>query len=363
MVNQTEVKETVEIGNIVINNLAITILNLEKSHPQLAKKTLKLKTNEHKVILEFFYKHINETRKGRRTRECEFLTPAATVLKKVQNYQDSKQNSKDGFLEFSNEISKYLFRIMKDKKSKSSGSFFILDIIMNNEPMIVMLKLDPKNGVQIDLETLNLLEVANMLPETNDRVHKCAIIKMNYIEGETNLFVMDRQQKSGETSQYFLTTFLQSSAIPNNNKKTIVVLEEAYERISPKLPNIENELVNATIDKEFHNGLSIHLPQSIENIFEHLIPSDTVDREILIDDYTTEFIENFTTKYEDYGLHFVVERDEKKITYGSKSKQVIFKYDKALDGNEIIIKDNPKENIYTITIKNDDDLDFKKIIK
>lgn len=364
MTNKTEVQQEVEkVGDIVIHNLAVTMLDLEKSTPGFAKKTLKLKPKEHKVILQFFNTHILDTRTGRRTRECEFLTKEATVLKNIESLKTSEKNQNESFLSFANEVTEYLFKIMKEKNQKSSGSFIVLDVTMNGESLIVLLKLDPIKGVQINIETLDLLEVANMLPDTNDKIHKCALIKTNYVKGKTNLFVLDRQQTAGETSQYFLSTFLQASAIPNNNRKTIVVLEEAYEKIASKMPNLEKGLINDTIDTEFNNGASVHLPQSIENIFNKLVPEDTSDREIVINEYKDEFVNKFKTKYADYGMHFVVERDEKKVSYGSKSKQVVFKYDKALDKNEISVKELKDENKFIITIVNNEKLGFKKIIK
>lgn len=344
---------------VVINNLVVTLLNLENSSPDLAQKSLKLNEQTHKVIIDFFKDHIIQTREGKRTRECKFISEDVAMVSKIKNYTSNK--SEDNFVEFSNNVTNFLFRIMKDSNTKSNGSFFILDAIVRGEDTIVLLKLDPKTGVQLDPETLDLNQVQNMLPDSNERVHKCAIIKTNFRENEINLFVMDRQQTAGEPSQYFMQGFLQAHTLPNDSKKTTAVLTECYEKITSALPNLDKKVINEAIDTEFNNGSHVHLTQSIENIYNSLIPDDTPDREIVVEDYKMTFINNFQNKYSDYGLSFIVDRDERKTTYTSKNKQIFFKYDKVLEDNEVIVEEN--DDCTLITIVNSEEIGFRKLIR
>lgn len=344
---------------IIINNLAVTLLDLEKSEPTLSNKTLKLNDESHKVITDFFIKHIIQTREGNRTRECQFATPEASMITRINAYTNNK--SDESFIDFANKTTKYLFRIMKDSNTKSSGSFFILDTTIFDEDSIVLLKLDPKTGVQLNLETLDLNQVQNMLPDSNDKIHKCAIIKTQYVEDEINLIVVDKQQTQGEPSQFFMQGFLQAHALPNDSKKTIAALTECYEKVTQRFPNIDEKIINNAIDTEFNNNSQVYLPQSIENIYNSILPEDYEDRDTKIDEYKNTFIQEFQNKYADYGLSFKVERDEIKTTYTSKSKQIYFKYDKVLDDNEVTVKNDG--DIYTITIINNDEIGFGKKIK
>lgn len=343
-----------------INNLAITLLNLEKSSPTFAEKCLNINPTDHKVFFEFFQKHIEETRNGNNTRECRFSDADNAVFTKINRYKNDK--SEDNFLIFSNEISKTLFDIMKDS-TRSSGSFFIIDAIYKEEEIIVFIKLDPKNGVQLDLDSLELKEIENMLPESNDRVHKCAIIKTTYVENSTNLFVLDKQQKAGETSKFFMSTFLQALATPNNKIKTVTVLKELYEKIEAKLPEIDKQVIDSAIEAEFNNGATVHIPVTVRNIYDKLLPEDKKDRDIVLDEYRNEFVSNYNTKYKDHGNSFVVERDVNTVTYRANSNKIYFKYNKSLEGTEVKVNYNASTDVYTITVQNNSEIQFNKTIK
>jgi len=362
----TVVEDTVDVTNITetinfqIHKLAITLLNLEKSLPDLANKCINLNAEDHKVFYDFFKTHIEQTRHGKNTRECRFTDSDNAILTKVNRYEQSK--SEENFITFANEITTTLFTIMKEA-TRSSGSFFVLDASYNDEEVIVFLKLDPKDGVQLDLDTLEINEIKNMLPESKDRVHKCAIIKKNYEANSTNLFVLDKQQKAGETSKFFMFNFLQAVAIPNNNIKTVALLNELYTKIEAKLPDMESNLINTAIDSEFNNGATIHIPDTVNNIYEKLISHDTDDREILIEEYKTNFVNDFTTKYKDYGLSLTIEREESKVLYNATNNQILFRYNKVLNNNEVTVRHDKSTDIYTITVTNKASIGFGQKIR
>lgn len=359
-ITEEVIGEEVTPENFVINNLAVTLLNLENSDPLLAEKCIKITPKDHAVFFEFFKKHIEETRNGNNTRECKFTDKDSSILTKISRY--NSQKSEESFITFVNEVSKNLFTIMKDA-TKSSGSFFILDATFHQEEIIILIKLDPKNGVQLDLETLDLKEIKNMLPESNDRVHKCAIIKTNYVEGATNLFVLDRQQKAGETSKFFMTTFLQATPIPDNKIKTLAVLKELYEKIEANVPKQNRHLIEPAIEAEFNNGTTVHLPTTITNIYNKVISEDEKDRDIVIERFKNDFLDNYNNKFKDYGTSFVVDRESNTVTYKAKSNKIFFKYNKSLEGSEVKIRHDLSSNTYTITITNSDEIQFNKIIK
>lgn len=352
---EVEAKEEMDTVNFQINKLAITLLNLEKSSADLATRCINLNPGDHKVFYDFFKTHIEQTRHGKITRECKFTDSDNAILTKINRYEQSK--SEENFITFTNEITTNLFTIMKEA-TKSSGSFFVLDASYNEEEIIVFLKLDPKDGVQLDPESLNIVKIKNMLPDSTERVHKCAIIKKSYVVGSTNLFVLDRQQKAGETSKFFMSNFLQAVAIPNNNIKTVALLNELYTKIEAKLPDMDSILINTAIDSEFNNGATIHIPDTVNNIYEKLISHDTDDREILIEEYKTNFVNDFTTKYKDYGLALTIDREESKVLYNATNNQILFRYNKVLNNNEVTVRHDKSTDIYTITVSNKASIGF-----
>ncbi|MFY0742123.1 nucleoid-associated protein [Solibacillus silvestris] len=342
--------------NFTIINLAITILDLEKGEPLFAEKCTKLNRENHKVFYEFFEKHINETRNGKKTLECKFLDRDNDIFSKITRYKNELDDA--SFLNLANQVSRKLFLIMRTA-TKSSGSFFIIHALFNEEELIILIKLDPIDAVQLDMDSLELKKIENILPDSNDRVHKCAIIKTNYNPNGTNLFVLDKQQKVGETSQFFMETFLQATQIPNDKIKTKLLINELFEKISPNFDEDEKLNLSYAIDSELANKALVHIPTAVYNVFEKVTANDVVDRKIFIEEKKDEFVNNFNKKYPDFSPNLMIERDDINYVYKALNNKILFKYNRTLANTNVFVKSNEEKTEYTITIKNDKNLKFK----
>jgi 37-kD nucleoid-associated bacterial protein len=265
------------------------------------------------------------------------------------------------FLNLSKELTENLFKIMKNSSSNSSGTFFVLEIIFNEEPCIFIIKLDPKSGVQFDVSTLTVKVLENILPESNDRVHKCAIIKTQFEEDATkaDLFVMDKQQKEGEPARFFIDTYLQSQELLNDRIITRQVIREAKENVQNILPEVESHKVIESIDREFTNESRIELRTSIQNIFENTVPSDMVDREIFIQNSSNDFVNRYLEKYPDHQTSFIATREDNVVRYRAEKNQVFFRFNRGVIGKIKVDNDSDENTVITI----DKSLGFKKDIK
>lgn len=340
-----------------IVNLAITLLDLEESKATLASKVTKLDPINHSVFFEFFEKHIDDTRNGKNTLECRFIDVSNTITKKIERYKE--ELTENSFLTFANEISDNLFNIMKNA-TRSSGSFFIIHAFYNDEEFIVILKLDPIDGVQLDMDKLILNKIENILPDSNERVHKCALIKVEYLNEKTQLFVIDKQQRAGEISQFFMGTFLQAIPNPNDRIKTKCLIQELHEKITLKLSESEREILEHAIDTEIVNGAMITIPSVVKNILNKTVSKDKIDRDIFVDDVTKEFMGKFNTKYKDFSSNLTVERNDINYTYKANNNQILFKYNKSLDKSSVFVNFNSEDDEVNIKIKNASTFDFKK---
>lgn len=347
-----------ENNDIIINRLAINALDLKTSSPTVSNSIFPL-NEDHGIINDFFITHLLETREGKSTKSCKFIDKDAAIKTKVSRYESQK--SDDEFLKLSKELTETLFKIMKNSSSNSSGTFFVLEVVLKNEPCIFIIKLDPKSGVQINLETLSVKVLENILPDSNDRVHKCAIIKTVHSKDSkvADLFVMDKQQREGEPARFFIETYLQAQEILNDRIITRDVINHAKINIIDIVPEAEHHKVMEYIDKQFSNNSKIELGKSIKDILEDLVPEEKQDREIFIEKSADKFVSSYLEAHKDHQTSFVATRNDQHVIYRAEKNQVFFRYNQGMTGKVVVSKDTLNNTI----IKIDSALNFSRDVK
>ena len=204
--------------------MTIHELDLVKEKGKLAENVFPV-TNLSSMVEEFFIDHISEARTGKNTKSCHFTAEDTWLRGKVNHYRDNK--SEENFINLSQSITDKLFDTMKTSSSRSSGSFFIIEVLLEEEEFIALIKLDPKTRVQFEPSTLSLSIQENILPDPKEKIHKCALIRINN-EGDpsVHLYVLDKQQNQGEVSNFFMKRFLESEEIVNNEILTKEVIKK-----------------------------------------------------------------------------------------------------------------------------------------
>jgi hypothetical protein len=334
-------------NNFKLNRLTINHLDLLASSPKVSDHLFPL-VNESGIINDFFITHLLETREGKSTKSCKFIDDDASVKIKIDRY---KQNiSDEGFLQLSKELTENLFTIMKSSSSNSSGTFFVLDVVLSGEQCIFFIKLDPKTGVQVDYENLTVRALENILPDSNDRVHKCSIIRFNKpINGEeAELYVMDKQQKEGEAARFFIETFLQAQELLNDKIITKEVIRSARANLVNIVPEVDPNRIYEHIDRQFSNNSRIELRTAIKNILEDSVPAEKQDRELFIKNSADQFVTEYIKKHPDHQTTFLAERNDNTIVYKGEKNQIFFRYNNGLLDKIQVTKDKEKNTVITI---------------
>lgn len=214
--------------------------------------------------------------------------------------------------------------------------------------------------MQLDLEEMTLKALENILPDSNDRVHKCAIIRYNKsTDHKADLFVMDKQQREGETAKFFLETYLQAAEILNDNIMTRHAIKEVKDKMVAILPDVDANKIFQSIDREFTNGSRIQLDRLINNVLSDHVDNDKKDRELFIKDKTQSFVESFIEKFPDHQTSFTVQRKDSFIIYRGNKDQLYFRYTKAILDKVKIDNDQDGNTI----IKIDKDIDVDRDLK
>jgi hypothetical protein len=335
-----------ESRKIRIKRLAINALDLLFSEPRISDELFPIE-NASGIIDDFFQTHIIETREGKSTKSCKFIDQDATIKTKIMRYKENRSDTE--FLRLSKELTENLFRIMKNSSSNSSGTFFVIEVMINDDECIFLIKLDPKDGVQINYDNLTVSALNNILPDSNDRVHKCSIIRLNKSEtDEADLFVMDKQQKEGEPARFFIETYLQAEEILNDRIITREVVRSAKENITKIIPEVDNNIITESIDREFSNGSRVQLLTSIKNILEDTVSLDKADREIFIERSAELFVQSYIEKNPDHQTSFVVERKDNIVVYRGEKNQIFFRYNRGVFNQINVTADNQGNTIIKI---------------
>ncbi|MBD8034051.1 nucleoid-associated protein [Solibacillus sp. Sa1YVA6] len=335
---------------IQMKRIAVTLLDMEQSRFVSASQTMDLSAIQSEVYSNFFESYIDTTLNSPKSVACKFLDRDNDIITKINRYVEYPDDTH--FLSLANDLSNKLYQIMQNV-SNSNGSVFVAHIEIIDEPYILFLKLDPKEAVQIDLETLNLKTIENILPDASSRVQKCALIRMNYNPLEENVYVLDRQS-DGEPAKFFMETFLQATPIASDRKKTKMLMKELYEKIAESINEEQTPHLQKVIDEEFENGKYIELDASVHNIYEAIAPSE--NRNDFVEQGAKLFINEFTDRNPNFTPTFEVKRDDLNVIYKSAEGEILFRYDKRLENIEV--HHDQVNGTYTITIRDADKIDF-----
>lgn len=326
---------------LTIKRMAINVIDLTQPKPKISDELFPL-DGQSNVVEDFFKTHFKETRSGKSTKNCKFFDEDATIKTKIKRF--SEKNNDSEFIHLSNQLTENLFNIMKSTTSTSSGTYFVFDVLMGDEDCLFLIKLDPKKGVQMDYNDLSLRVLENILPDSNDRVHKCAIIRYNKMDDyQTDLFVMDKQQREGEPAKFFLETYLQAQELLNDKIISKEVIRESRVKLSNILPEIDDNEIYNSIDNEFSNGSKVNLKTSIKNILSDCVPQDLKDRELFIENQAELFETEYISKYPNHQTSFQVERRDALVTYRAEKDQIYFRYNKGIR-SKVDVKENEKGN-------------------
>ncbi|WP_225223843.1 nucleoid-associated protein [Solibacillus merdavium] len=345
MMNEVETTLAIQMKRI-----AVTLLDMEQSRFVSASQTMDLSAIQSEVYSNFFESYIDTTLNSPKSVACKFLDRDNDIITKINRYVEYPDDTH--FLSLANDLSNKLYQIMQNV-SNSNGSVFVAHIEIIDEPYILFLKLDPKEAVQIDLETLNLKTIENILPDASSRVQKCALIRMNYNPLEENVYVLDRQS-DGEPAKFFMETFLQATPIASDRKKTKMLMKELYEKIAESINEEQTPHLQKVIDEEFENGKYIELDASVHNIYEAIAPSE--NRNDFVEQGAKLFINEFTDRNPNFTPTFEVKRDDLNVIYKSAEGEILFRYDKRLENIEV--HHDQVNGTYTITIRDADKIDF-----
>lgn len=331
----------VTLLDVIIEKMTIHELDLVKEKEKCAESVLPV-NNLLPTVKDFFVEHISEARIGKSTKNCRFTANDTWLRGKVTEYQLAP--TENNFLELSQGVSEKLFTTLKTSSSRSSGSFFVIEASIEKEKYIVLIKLDPKTRVQFNPTTLSLSIQENILPNSTEKIHKCALIRLDLSRDDTaHLYVLDKQQTQGEVSKFFMKNFLESEELINDS----ILTKEAMKKIKAELikivPEAKKYAILNEVDKEFTEGRLIDLESSLPRVLQKFDFEET-----FIEETSKTLITEFVSSNPDYQSSFTVVRTDTSFSFKSKNSEIFFRYNKSIRDSISMSKDAEGNTIIKI---------------
>jgi len=330
--------------DITIKKMTIHELDLVKDRENSAENVFPVETLS-STVEDFFINHISEARIGKSTKNCHFTAEDTWLRGKVNQYKEA--TTEENFLSLTQSITERLFSTMKTSSSRSSGSFFVIEAIIEQEEFIALIKLDPKTRIQFDSGTLSLTIQDNILPDSKEKIHKCALIRIDTTEGHlVHLYVLDKQQNQGEVSKFFMKTFLESEELVNDAILTREAMKKVQSNFLKIIPEANKFELLAEIDREFAEGRNVDLHTSLPKVLEKFNFDDA-----FIEESSNNLIRDFISSNPEFQSSFTVVRSDTSLKFQSKNNEIFFRYNKSIREDVKIEKDTEGNTVIRIDKK------------
>ncbi|MCR6111793.1 nucleoid-associated protein [Bacillus sp. A301a_S52] len=328
--------------SININQVIAHEINLEKDSVGLNDAVFSLNSIP-TVVFDFFKDHISTSLKAKQIKSCKFNDEGTYVQQKVVRIaSDIEEKSK--FVSISRDLATDFFNKMKGTSSQSHGTLFFLIYNYSGKDYLGILKMDPNKGIQIDIESNELKVQENMLPNPEHNLHKCAFIKLtnNFSNEDVHLDVLDRQQKPGEVSKFFMSTFLQATEILNDKIMTQRIFDTLYnksESISPK----DKLKYESHVERLMKNGNEFDFDKSVDSLLIPFMEGEE-DRKQMIEGIKEEI----RNEYEDVKFQFTVEKESTIMQYSTVGKELKIEFKLDLLNDKIEVDESGSKTVITI---------------
>lgn len=233
--------DRVQMSNFTDITILDAILHIidNKNNENPEYSNLALNIEEQKVNF-YLKKHIIDALRDDKIAKAKFnVEPENFVLERVKE----SLNNLDSFVEESKRITLHLFQFMV-RRNISAGSLILCRYRdSSNNICYAILKMDYNDyfvfeRTEVDgVQVINLVPRSNGLPQTKQKLQKCAFIKAYDPQNEYDLLILDRQpnQTDEEIAVFFYKSFLNCTLCNDIRRNTSeffnksrVFITEAY---------------------------------------------------------------------------------------------------------------------------------------
>lgn len=262
-----------------IERAIIHVLDKNSDEPVINHAELELNTN----VLEFIGGHIGKLLSDEDNIKAKLFNDRGVVYNAVVTMVEDENS----FIEASQKIADYFFRVIKQYGPILSCDLMIVQISLDGIPAICILKMDYQKSVEheIDFEgegfQINLSFQETSLPSAKQKVSCGAVIKMPG-EDLDDLVAVERIVKGedGEPIEFFIREILQANRVVDHLDKTKIFHKQMENWVRK---NVKNEMDKAIgIREDLQELLTHSVEVKVQDVANDLI-DDQEKREKFIE--------------------------------------------------------------------------------
>lgn len=173
-------------------------------------------------IDKFIQKQVKRIMKNELLRKAKFCGYEDNL---VRVCCDNIIHDKKMFLENTKEIASYLYDTLKDSNDMQSCDLLISLVSIKDQDYVAILKLDYKtlhnHMIEFKDEKFNIQMIENeMAIQSNSAVKQAAIVSLNTLNTEYDLYVLDKEAEKIGDSSSFIKKFLDCEKVNDDTQKT-----------------------------------------------------------------------------------------------------------------------------------------------
>lgn len=287
-----------EKDEIIIRNAIVHILDSSVGMPVLSDTVLELSPD----LNDFIRSHIFKIASGDDLKSCQFHEDSYV-------YGLLKEFSEENLIDFSQEISRYLYTIMNQNIDIPAADFLVATYQYQSQLRLALLKLNYKEtfihltGEADGCNCNDIIKYKAALPSSSARLSEAALINLSGPEAK---IVEKKYDVNGVKTNYLSELFLQCHAKMSSRTK-LGIVTKAVEQINKKY-----------YEEDFDKHMEAKSILQNELAEEGSLNVEVIGEKIYGDQ--PEIKEAFTEKLEKYNLH--------KEEVAPKSRQTIRKLEK-----------------------------------
>ncbi|OPJ56492.1 nucleoid-associated protein [Alkalithermobacter paradoxus] len=318
---------------------------LDKNNPTPILNDFEGEINEQ--VHEFFEKHIYRAIRDDNNKKAKFVDSQSDIKQLCEEiiYDSST------FLDNSKEIAMNLFESMKKSENTTSCDLAICLYSIEDDYYIGLLLLDYKKTYTHSIEfvedkfNIKIVENEVALPNSSQRLKRCAFIGLSGINDDYNLIILDKDLiKNLDLENYFVSSFLKCEIILDDKDKTRIFKNSAEKWVKTSL---YDDIEAATIIRE-------SLTQTLKDK-EQINIKEFADKVIEEDNLRESFVEHISKEGIQEGNFNI---DKKWVDKNLKNKVI-----KTDTGFEIKGSSEVFEDYFKYQTKKNDDGSIDIIIK
>jgi hypothetical protein len=266
-------------NDIAISKTVIHVIDGNSDEPLIGNQIVELDEETYMYL----HNHIHKALKREANSKGEFLVNTAKVYTELNGMM-----SGGNFLECSQKIARNLFKVVKSTLSAPSGDLLVSECLIEGKKVIALLFMEYKTSFTHDIKfeqsdfKVDIKPYTVSLPSKGQRLNRYAFFteanlsNCNSCDYEMVMLERSNLDENGEKVRFFISDFLQATAILDNTDVTRD-FRSATEKWIRK--NMKEDIgraieIRSGLDDQYVNCVEVNITDTVNNVIDSVEERD-----------------------------------------------------------------------------------------